>query len=146
MDLRVFFKTAKKKTVIVFLILSGLLFCLMYYVYAKNIFSFHRPFEVSVVSKGQYCKGCSEFIEFVKFDSYQWVQINQGEKPNSCYTLSFQKSEMIGNQLKISLKEEVPGNACVCAMVITKPFVVLNMPKTSKKIVLDVIQTKKECL
>ena len=106
---------------------------------------FQTPFNISVVSSGQYCEDCLAPIEIVEFDSHQWVKISQGEKPNSCYSLSFQRSEIRGSQLKITLKEEVPGDHCVCGMVITKPFVILNMPKISKEIVLDVIQTKKEC-
>lgn len=81
----------------------------------------------------------------IDFERRTLLAVFQGAQPSSGYEISIREVVETENALEVSVKAFAPGKHCVVTGGFTRPFHIIEIPKTEKLVVFNVKQKTRNC-
>lgn len=81
----------------------------------------------------------------IDFERRTLLAVFQGAQPSSGYEISIREVVETENALEVSVKAFAPGKHCVVTGGFTRPFHIIEIPKTEKAVVFNVKQKTRNC-
>ncbi len=81
----------------------------------------------------------------IDFEKNMVLLVAMGERTSGGYTIKIKSIDDIGENIKVTIKEEKPGTSCMTTSVMTYPYQIVELPKQTKKIMFDTVEKVVEC-